>query len=92
MSVYQHGLRMMRAWRCLGECYAGAARGFTDVVMMTLDTGIGGVAMIEGKLLRGKHAQAVAWAGTFRQYSMVDHAFAGQSGARKRKRVAGHFP
>src|SRR5579862_176688 len=42
----------------LGESYAGAARGFTDVVMMTLGTGIGGVAMIEGKLLRGKHAQA----------------------------------
>jgi len=42
----------------LGESYAGAARGFGDVVMMTLGTGIGGVAMIEGKLLRGKHAQA----------------------------------
>ena len=42
----------------LGEVYAGAARGFEDVVMITLGTGIGGVAMIEGKLLRGKHAQA----------------------------------
>ena len=42
----------------LGEVYAGAARGFTEVVMMTLGTGIGGVAMIEGKLLRGKHSQA----------------------------------
>jgi len=42
----------------LGESYAGAARGFGDVVMMTLGTGIGGVAMIESKLLRGKHAQA----------------------------------
>jgi glucokinase len=42
----------------LGEVYAGAAQGFTDVVMMTLGTGIGGVAMIEGKLLRGKHSQA----------------------------------
>ena len=42
----------------LGEWYAGAARGFSDVVMMTLGTGIGGVAMIEGKLLRGKHSQA----------------------------------
>jgi glucokinase len=42
----------------LGESFAGAANGFTDVVMMTLGTGIGGVAMIEGKLLRGKHAQA----------------------------------
>lgn len=42
----------------LGETHGGAARGFSDVVMMTLGTGIGGVAMIEGKLLRGKHAQA----------------------------------
>jgi glucokinase len=42
----------------LGEWYAGAARGFDDVVMMTLGTGIGGAAMIEGKLLRGKHSQA----------------------------------
>ena len=42
----------------LGESYAGAARGLTDVVMMTLGTGIGGVAMIEGKLLHGKHGQA----------------------------------
>ena len=42
----------------LGEVYAGAARGFREVVMMTLGTGIGGVAMIEGKLLRGKHSQA----------------------------------
>src|ERR1700722_14777814 len=35
----------------LGEFYAGAARGFTEVVMMTLGTGIGGVAMMDGKLL-----------------------------------------
>jgi glucokinase len=42
----------------LGESYGGAARGCGDVVMITLGTGIGGVAMIEGKLLRGKHAQA----------------------------------
>jgi glucokinase len=42
----------------LGESYAGAARGFEDVVMTTLGTGIGGAAMIGGKLVRGKHAQA----------------------------------
>ncbi len=42
----------------LGEWYAGAARGFADVVMMTLGTGIGGAAMIGGHLIRGKHAQA----------------------------------
>ena len=42
----------------LGERHAGAARGCDDVVMMTLGTGIGGVAMIGGRLLRGKHPQA----------------------------------
>jgi glucokinase len=42
----------------LGECYAGAARAETDVVMFTLGTGIGGVAMIGGQLLRGRHDQA----------------------------------
>ena len=42
----------------LGENYAGAARGFSDAVMITLGTGVGGAALIEGKLLRGKHMQA----------------------------------
>jgi glucokinase len=42
----------------LGEHHAGAAHGCDNVVMITLGTGIGGAAMIEGKLLRGKHAQA----------------------------------
>jgi len=42
----------------LGEYHAGAARGETDVVMFTLGTGIGGVAMMGGRLLQGKHGQA----------------------------------
>ena len=42
----------------LGEREAGAARGSDDVVMMTLGTGVGGVAMIGGRLLHGKHFQA----------------------------------
>ncbi len=42
----------------LGERYAGAAEGFDNIVMITLGTGIGGVAMILGRLLRGAHAQA----------------------------------
>lgn len=42
----------------LGERHTGAARGIDNVVMITLGTGIGGAAMIEGKLLRGRHAQA----------------------------------
>jgi glucokinase len=42
----------------LGERHVGAAQGCDNVVMITLGTGIGGAAMIEGKLLRGKHGQA----------------------------------
>ncbi len=42
----------------LGERHAGAARDCDDVVMITLGTGIGGVAMIGGQFLRGRHHQA----------------------------------
>jgi glucokinase len=42
----------------LGEWHAGAAKGCDDVVMITLGTGIGGAAMSQGHLLRGKHSQA----------------------------------
>lgn len=42
----------------LGEQFAGCVQDVRNVVMMTLGTGIGGAAMLEGKLLRGAHAQA----------------------------------
>lgn len=42
----------------LGERHDGSARGFDDVVIITLGTGIGGAAMIQGRLVRGKHSQA----------------------------------
>lgn len=41
----------------LGEWYAGAGRGAEDIVMITLGTGIGGAAMMNGRLVRGKHVQ-----------------------------------
>jgi glucokinase len=41
----------------LGEYIAGAGRGVEDIVMITLGTGIGGAAMMNGELVRGKHAQ-----------------------------------
>jgi glucokinase len=47
----------------LGEQYAGAARGFADAVLVTLGTGIGGAAMIGGKLLRSSGARAGSLAG-----------------------------
>lgn len=42
----------------LGERVSGAARGARDVVMITLGTGIGGAAMLGGRLLRSRSGQA----------------------------------
>lgn len=42
----------------LGEWKYGAGRGCNDLVMMTLGTGIGTSVIIDGRPLRGKHAQA----------------------------------
>jgi len=37
----------------MGECQAGAGRGFDPVVMLTFGTGIGGAALVRGQVLRG---------------------------------------
>lgn len=37
----------------LGEMWQGGARGYTDVVMVTLGTGVGGGIIVEGKILPG---------------------------------------
>jgi glucokinase len=37
----------------LGEAWCGAADGFRNVFMLTLGTGVGGAAIVDGKLLRG---------------------------------------
>ena len=37
----------------LAECAHGAARGAEDALMLTLGTGVGGAAMVGGRLLRG---------------------------------------
>jgi glucokinase len=42
----------------LGEQAFGAARGADDAVMITLGTGIGGSAMLNGRLLESKHGLA----------------------------------
>ena len=41
-----------------GEWHFGAARGYRSTIMMTLGTGIGAAAIIDGVLLRGQHGQA----------------------------------
>jgi len=42
----------------IGECWVGAARGFANVLMLTLGTGVGGAAMVDGQLLRGHLGRA----------------------------------
>lgn len=47
----------------LGEVTYGCARGATDAVIMTLGTGIGTAALIDGRLLRGRHDHAAILGG-----------------------------
>ncbi len=42
----------------LGEAWLGAARGFENVILFTLGTGVGGAAMVDGRLLRGHLGRA----------------------------------
>lgn len=49
----------------LGEASAGAAQGAQDVVMVTLGTGIGGAAMIGGRLLQTRAGHAGSLGGHF---------------------------
>jgi glucokinase len=42
----------------IGECWIGAARGFQNVILLTLGTGVGGAAMVDGRLLRGHLGRA----------------------------------
>ncbi|MCL4540041.1 MAG: ROK family protein [Bacteroidetes bacterium] len=53
--------------RCalIGEWQYGAGKGCDNLVMVTLGTGIGGAAIIDGKVVRGKHFQAGILPGHF---------------------------
>lgn len=49
----------------LGEWQYGAGKGYSDIVMVTLGTGIGSAVIINGQLLLGKHFQAGNLGGHF---------------------------
>lgn len=53
--------------RCamIGEWQYGAGKGCDNLVMVTLGTGIGGAAVMEGRVVRGKHFQAGILPGHF---------------------------
>ena len=42
----------------LGEVWRGAAKGCSNVILLTLGTGVGGAALIDGKLLHGHIGRA----------------------------------
>ncbi|MDC0266710.1 ROK family protein [bacterium] len=42
----------------MGEVWQGVAKGMTNVIMITLGTGVGGAAMVDGHLLKGHLGRA----------------------------------
>lgn len=42
----------------LGECWKGGGRGYDNMVMATLGTGVGGGIVLEGKMVYGAHGAA----------------------------------
>jgi glucokinase len=42
----------------LGEVWQGAAKGFRNVILLTLGTGVGGAVLVEGRLLKGQIGRA----------------------------------
>ena len=48
-----------------GEWQYGNGKGYDNVVLITIGTGVGSSAVIEGKVLRGKHFQAGCLGGHF---------------------------
>ena len=47
----------------IGEWTHGAGKGSDDVVMVTLGTGIGTAAIMQGRVIRGRHGQAAVLGG-----------------------------
>lgn len=43
----------------LGEYYFGEGKKYKDIILLTVGTGLGGAAICDGKLLRGKHNAAM---------------------------------
>ena len=42
----------------MGEVWQGAAKGFSNVILLTLGTGVGGAVLAEGRLLKGQIGRA----------------------------------
>lgn len=67
----------------LGELWTGAARGYTDVLGITLGTGVGGGVITGGRLLEGAHGFA-GELGHFTTHAGGDACICGQEGCYER--------
>ena len=67
----------------LGEAWTGAARGYTDVVGVTLGTGVGGGIITGGKLLEGSRGYA-GEIGHFPLHAGGEHCVCGLDGCFER--------
>ena len=67
----------------LGELWTGAAQGYTDVLGITLGTGVGGGVITGGKLLEGAHGFA-GELGHFTTHAGGEHCICGQDGCYER--------
>lgn len=66
-DTWQTKLEIENDARCalIGEWQYGKGKGYNNVVLMTIGTGVGSSAVIEGNILRGKHFQAGCLGGHF---------------------------
>lgn len=66
-ETWQTNLEIENDARCalIGEWKYGKGKGSDNVVLMTIGTGVGSSAVIEGTVLRGKHFQAGCLGGHF---------------------------
>jgi glucokinase len=65
----------------LGEAWIGAARDLQNVVMITLGTGVGGAAMVDGRLLRGHLGRAGHFGHLTVDYACTERSIVGMPGA-----------
>jgi glucokinase len=83
----------------LGEAWIGVARGLKNVIMLTLGTGVGGAAMVDGRLLRGHLGRAGHLGHATMDVHSADRSIVGTPGALEcfvgnyniRERTGGRF-
>ena len=64
----------------LGEAWKGAAAGSSDVIMVTLGTGVGGGIIVDGKIVTGHHGAGGEIGHLCVNYEETDHCGCGNTG------------